>query len=65
VPAETLWDIPVVVHPEAPKDTGFVIGDNQFIVMHPVAYLRCQYPMSPVWCERTAGHREARRDQRR
>jgi hypothetical protein len=63
VPGE-LWGIPVLLTLDAPKDTAFVLEDHRGILLHPVAYLRCQYPRSPVWCERTVGHLEARRDRR-
>lgn len=60
-----LYGVPVVVSSLVSRSTVLVVGARDTVVMHPVTWLRNRYPRSPVWCERTAGHREMTRDRRR
>jgi hypothetical protein len=44
---------------------GTIMRSQSEIFLHPVTYLRLMHPKSSVWSERTAGHRELRRMQRK
>jgi hypothetical protein len=54
--------IPIVTSRLVPR--GSIIAIGGAVTMHPVEWLRVQYPYSPVWCTRTLGHREMERDRR-
>lgn len=50
--------------PRVPRDQMIFLEDRGVVCAHPVTYLQIVYPMSPVWSERTLGHRELERDRR-
>lgn len=49
-------------HPWIPRGRVFLIGEQLYV--NTIDNLHMTYPNSPVWSERTVGHRELERDRR-
>jgi hypothetical protein len=62
---DTFSEWPIIETPHMKVGQILALERECTLMMHPLTALRTLYPMSPVWCERTLGHQEMRRDQRR
>lgn len=55
--------VSVVEDPLIERGAVYKMRDGSLLI-HPMTMLRVRFPNSPVWCERTLGHREQERERR-